>query len=43
MSKDEVVAKIKAILAKDKHFNGVDLKVKFADKKKCQKPYKTSH
>ncbi len=32
MSKDEVVAKIKAILGKDSQFKGAVIKVKFKDK-----------
>lgn len=41
MTRDEVVAKIKAILSKDQLLKDVDVKVKFSDKKKYQKPEKT--
>ena len=34
MKKDEVVAKIKAILSKDPRFRGADVKVKFTKKRK---------
>ncbi len=34
MTKEQIVRKIKAILAKDKKFNGATLKIKFSDKLK---------
>lgn len=34
MSKDEVIAKIKAILAKDKRYKDATVKVEFKDKKR---------
>lgn len=37
MTKDEVVAKIKAILSKDPLFKGADVKVTFTDKKEKKK------
>ena len=33
MSKDDVIKKVKEILAKDKSFNGATVKIKFTDKK----------
>ncbi len=37
MTKDEVIAKIKAILAKDKQFKNTTIQVKFLDKKEFKK------
>lgn len=37
MTKDEVVAKIKAILSKDPLCKGVNVEVKFSNKKKSKK------
>lgn len=34
MTKDEVIAKIKAILDKDPQYRGADIKVKFSNKKR---------
>ncbi len=33
MTKEDVMQKIKEILAKDKSFNGAKIKIKFTDKK----------
>lgn len=37
MTKDEVVAKIKAILSKDPLFKGAKVEIVFKDKKDCKK------
>ena len=34
MSKEDVIKKVKEILAKDKSFNGATVEIKFIDKKK---------
>ena len=33
MTKEQITQKIKAILEKDKNFNGAKIKIKFTDKK----------
>lgn len=41
MTKEEVLQKIKEILAKDTRFKDAILDIKIQDKNKFQKPYKT--